>query len=589
MSRPRQHAGCKLAAAALTLALTGAQPAAPPPPQPAQMMSEVPGTVAGWARGAQLFAGLGSFHRGITTGVPLAQQYFDQGMRLLWAFNHDEAARSFAQAVQLDPACVACDWGVALALGPNYNMPRMDRARAHAAWQALQLARSQLAHAAPVEQALVAALVARYPREQVLTAENIAPVTQAYAAAMRQVAQQFPDDLDVQTLCAEAQMNVHAWQLWTADGHPAAGTRAIETQLEAVLRRAPDHPGANHYYIHVMEGSPQPQAALAAAERLGALMPAAGHLEHMPAHIFERIGRYEDASQANRAGIAADQAYLAATHAPGYYGHYLAHNYGFLAYAAAMEGRKAETLAAVQGLLQHAPVLMLQEMGDSGWGRTPGYAALIRFGLWDETLALAPPQPDSAGERAGYLYARGVALAARGRLEEARSQLAALRELHARAATEAAGLGALLEIAEPIVAARIAASDGHNEAASTLLAQAVAAEDRLAYAEPAQWFFPVRHLLGAQLLIAQQPAQAERVYREDLRRNPENGWALYGLAAALRAQGKSAAAARISQQFATAWRHADVRLVGSAFWFAGVDRTSCECQRADLTRAAGGS
>jgi tetratricopeptide (TPR) repeat protein len=570
---------CLLLAAALARATSA---------DPSHIHPAVPATIAGWARGAQLFPGLGEFHRPVTTGVPLAQQYFDQGMRLVWAFNHDEAARSFAQALELDPDCAGCAWGLALALGPNYNMPRMDAARAQVAARALEQARAHLRQASAVEQALIDALAARYPDGQALDAAHVAPATQAYAEAMRSVAARFPDDLDVATLAAEAQMNVHAWQLWTPEGQPASGTRALKLQLERVLARAPEHPGANHYYIHVMEGSPQPQAALPSAQRLRDLMPASGHLEHMPAHIFQRIGRYEDAADANRRAIAADLAYLRLTQPLGYYGHYLAHNYAFLAYAAATEGRKAETLAAVEGLKQHAPVAALLAMGDSGWGRAPAYAALVRFGLWDETLALTAPQPDSPGERGGYLYARGVALAARGRLDEARTQLAALHALRTQPG-QAEDLAALLAVAEPVVAARIAESSGNHAEASSRLIEAVTAEDRLPYAEPAQWFFPVRQLLGAQLLIGGQPREAERVYREDLRRNPANGWSLYGLAAALTAQGRDAAAAKTRAEFARAWSHADVRLVGSAFWFAGVDTTSCECQRQDLSRAAGGS
>ena len=552
----------------------------------------VPASVAEWARGASLFQGLGDFHRAVTTSVPLAQQYFDQGMRLLWAFNHDESTRSFARAAQLDPACAACYWGVALTVGPNYNVAALAETRARVAWEALHKAQESAARASAVEQALIGALAARYPAPQPPAAAQSDAVLSAYAAAMRSVAERFPDDLDVQTLCAESEMNVHAWKLWTAAGQPVAGTLQIEKRLESVLQRSPGHPGANHYYIHVMEASPDPGKALASAERLRGMMPAAGHLEHMPAHIMQRVGRYEEAAGANRRAVAADQAYLRATAAPDYYRMYLAHNYAFLAFSAAMEGRKAETLAAVQSVPQSISLDMLLAMGDSGWSLTQQYAALVRFGLWDEMIAQLAPDPRASGLTAGYLYGRGVALAARGRIDEARGALAALQQLDvAVAADTAAGFNTLrdvLSVVRPIVAARIAASEERGADAITLLEQAVAAEDRLSYNEPADWFFPARHLLGAQLLLAGQATRAEEVYREDLRRNPGNGWALQGLAAALTAQGRAAQAARARVELDAAWRHADIRLPGSAFWLAGADVSDCACQQ-QLRRAAAGS
>jgi tetratricopeptide (TPR) repeat protein len=562
-------------------------------PPVSHAMAAMPATVADWARGARLFEGLGDFHRGVTTSSALAQQYFDQGMRFLWAFNHDEATRSFAKAAELDPGCAACYWGVALTVGPNYNLPGMEQPRARVAAEALQKAKEQAGHASAVEQGLIGALATRYPTSEPLDPASLEPVTRAYATAMRELAQRFPQDLDVQTLCAEAGMNVHAWKLWSADGQAAEGTPEIETRLESVLQHDPNHPGANHYYIHVMEASPRPEKALASAGRLHGMMPAAGHLEHMPAHIMQRVGDYEQAAEANRRGIAADRAYFGATSAPDYYAMYLAHNYSFLAFSVAMEGRKAETLAAVQSVASAVPLDLLLAMGDSGWNLSQQYAALVRFGLWDEAIALGPPDTRAPGLTAGYLFSRGVALAARGRLEDARAVLAQLRQLATATPNDAqAGFNTLhgiLAVAEPIVAARIAATEQRNDEALGLLRQAVAAQDELAYNEPADWFFPARHLLGAQLLIAGRAADAERVYREDLERNPDNGWGLYGLAAALRAQGRTHDAAQVTRKFETAWRHADVRLQASAFWFAGPDTLSCECQRTALNRPAAGS
>jgi tetratricopeptide (TPR) repeat protein len=560
--------------AALPLAVAADTHAHTPPPLPA--------SVAEWASGAQLYEGLGDFHRAVTTSMPQAQAYFDQGMRLMWAFNHDEATRSFAQAATLDPTCAACYWGVALTVGPNYNLTSVSAARVRVAFEALAQAQRQAAHATAVEQALIEALAVRHPSAQAATPAQGQALLAAYAQAMTQVAARFPADADVQVLTAEAQMTVHAWKLWAADGQPEPGTAQIEARLEAVLQRDPQHPGANHYYVHVMEESPTPEKALAAAQRLRGMMPAAGHLEHMPAHIMQRVGRYEEAAAANRRGMAADRAYLASTTPPDYYSMYLVHNISFLAYSAAMEGRKAETLSAVQEALTQLPMPMLVGMHESGWHLTPQYAALVRFGLWDELTALEPPDARLPGATAGYLYGRGVGLAARGQLAAAKQTLAALHELGGSVAPETrAGynrLTDLIAVAEPIVAARIAASEGRNADAVALLRQAVGAEDRLAYDEPADWFFPARHLLGAQLLLVSEPVAAEEVYREDLKRNPHNGWALFGLAQSLTAQGRSAEAAQAAAQQARAWQYADVRLPGSAFWYPGADTASCECE-----------
>ncbi|HMC92552.1 MAG TPA: hypothetical protein VKI45_08840, partial [Allosphingosinicella sp.] len=282
-----------------------------------------PQSLAGWAKGARLYQGLGSFHRPITTASPEAQAYFDQGMRFIWAFNHDEATRSFARAAEIDPGCASCWWGVALTLGPNYNMPLMADARARAGWEALQRAQAAAAKATPVEQALIGALAARFLGPKPLDPSNSAAPLKAYVAAMRAVAARFPADMDVQTLTAEALMNTNPWKLWNADGTPGPGTPDILAALKIVLAKDPAHPGANHYWIHAVEASQHPEQAVASAERLVGMMPAAGHLEHMPAHILQRVGRYEEAAEANRKGAAADLAYLAATAPPDYYPMYL--------------------------------------------------------------------------------------------------------------------------------------------------------------------------------------------------------------------------------------------------------------------------
>lgn len=366
------------------------------------LMPQAPATVADWARGAMLFDGLGQAHRTVTTSVPDAQRYFDQGLRLMWAFNHDEATRSFARAATLDPDCAACYWGVSLTVGPNYNLPFLVEERAKVAAEALMLARAHLTHASAVEQALIRALAKRYPSAQPLSAAALQPVLVAYAVAMKAVAQHFPRDLDVQTLYAEALMNVNAWKLWTADGKPAPGTEQIVATLEAVLARDPLHPGANHYYVHTLEASPHPEKAVLSAERLRTMMPAAGHLVHMPAHIMQRIGRYEDAAEANRRGAAADQTYVANTQPLDYYPvMYTAHNYQFLAASAAMEGRRAETVGAADNSRRVVSDLMLSAMPGSDWYVAELYTSRIRFGLWDELLTMTPPNPKLAGLTGG--------------------------------------------------------------------------------------------------------------------------------------------------------------------------------------------
>lgn len=553
-------------------------PAAPPPaaaPAGASAGHDhgggPPQTLADWAHGAKLFADLGTFHRKVTTSSAEAQQYFDQGMRLMWAFNHDESTRSFAQATVLDPACALCDWGVAFTVGPNYNVTMMAEPRAKVAWEALQLAQKNASNskAAPVEQALIAALAKRYPNAQALDPSNAGPVLVDYANAMRDVAKQYPDDLDVQVLYAESRMTTNAWKLWTSDGKPAIGTTDIETTLERVLAKDPTHPGANHYYIHTMEASPTPERALAAAERLRGMMPAAGHLQHMPAHILQRVGRYAEASQANRDGATADLAYLGAAQPPDYYPMYFAHNYQFLAYSAAMEGRKAEAIEAATKMRDLLPVDMFLTMPGFDWSVSEVYSTMLRFGAWDAVLAEPAPDARLKALTAGYHYARAIALAAKGRLDDAK---AALGELDKIAAATPADAGAGLNMAKDVFAVaslvaqgEIARASGRTDEAIARFREAVAKEDRLAYDEPADWFVPVRHQLGAVLLAAGKAREAEATYREDLVRHPKNGWALFGLAQALRAEHKDAEAAAVDRDFTDAWKRADVKLKGSVF------------------------
>jgi len=551
-------------------AASGPPTAAAAAPMPAHAPTPGP-TLADWARGAQLFDDLGGYSRKITTGSAAAQAWFDQGLRLIYAFNHDEATRAFAQAVAIDPTCALCYWGAAEALGPNYNMPAMTE-RWAVLWQSVEAARSNAATATPVEQALIAALGKRYRGPDPVAAEKMQPFNDAYANAMRDVAKQFPDDDDVQVFYAEAMMTANPWKLWSVDGNAAPGTAEIVATLERVLARNSQHPGANHYYIHAVEASPHPERGVAAAERLPGLLPGAGHTVHMPAHIFQRLGRYADAGAANRAAIEVDLKYLDKAKPPEwtyYGGMYLGHNYQFLGYAAAMQGRSAEALQATREMRAHIPDAVLHMGMGLDWYAAEPYFAMERFGRWNELLAEAAPDPALFGLSAAYRYARTIAFAATGKVDEAKSEKAKLDAIAAATPADApAGLNVakdLMSVAALVASARIAIAQGQHEAGIVMLREAVAKEDQLAYDEPADWFVPVRHLLGAELLAAGKAADAEAVYRDDLQRHPANGWALFGLAKSLRAQEKGAAAAAVEAQFAAAWKDADVTLTASAF------------------------
>lgn len=554
---------------ALTMPLSPAS-AAMDDMAPAPAMTTIPQTTADWAKGAMLFDGLAKVHRPVVTDSPLAQRYFDQGMSLMWGFNHDEATRSFAKAAAIDPHCAACFWGVSFTVGPNYNLLFLSAPRARVAFEALGRARAEAAHGSPVEQALIGALAKRYPGADALDPAATLPVLTAYSDAMREVAHRFPDDLDVQVLYAESLMDLHAWKLWGADGTPAPGTLEVVALLESVLARDPGHVGANHYYVHALEQSPHPEKALAAAAVLARVAPAEGHLVHMPAHILQRVGRYEEAAEANRRGAAADLAYVGRTTPPDYYiSMYGGHNYQFLAYSTAMEGRRAETLHAVDQSRATTPDAMLVAMPGVDWYVAESYLARVRFGLWDDLLAMPQPDRRLPGLTGGWLYGRGMALAATGKVGEARATLAQLKALMDGLSPDpGAGQNALrdvLAVAEAMVEGRIAQVEGHTGEEIAALRRAVAAEDRLAYDEPRNWLAPTRQSLGAALLRANDPRGAELVYLEDLKQNPANGWSLFGLAEALRAQGRTREANMATAAFHQAWRLADVTLAASAY------------------------
>jgi tetratricopeptide (TPR) repeat protein len=567
-----------LIAATTLVSLTAGigQPAAPPSPIPAALCESHPGegmgppsTAAAWADGAHRFDGLGDFHRTISTKSPEAQIWFDQGMRFLWAFNHDEATRSFAKAAQIDPDCAACWWGVSLTVGPNYNLPAMAAPRAKVAWEALQRAVQAAPRATPVERALIDALTHRYKDTAAQDPAGEGPLLAAYGAAMEKVAAKYGADPDVKVIAAEALMTANAWKLWTLDGKPAPGTTKIVALLEAALAQSPKHPGANHYYIHAVEASPTPDRAIPSARVLRDLMPAAGHMVHMPAHIWQRVGEYELAAEANRRAIAADDAYYKQTKPIDYYAMYTAHNLQFLAFATAAEGRKAEALNAARDPRTMMPDEMLMELPGIDWSQVQRYAMLLRFGLWDDMLATQVPNPKLSARTGGFLYARGVALAAKGRVDEAKDLLAALKRITDSVPPDAGAMNNtakdVLTLAGLVLEARIASASGQDARAIELLRAAAAAEDKLAYDEPADWFVPVRHQLGAALLKAGKAKEAEGVYREDLRRNRGNGWSLFGLAQALRAQNRVTEAADAQAKFDKVWVGADTVLTSSTF------------------------
>jgi tetratricopeptide (TPR) repeat protein len=513
-----------------------------------------------------LFDDLGGYHREITTMSPRAQAYFDQGLRLVYGFNHSEARAAFREAARLDPACAMCAWGIALTYGSNYNSPT-DGEREQGALAAITRAQTlAAATGSEGERAIIAALARRHS-----AAPNAdrAALDRAYADAMRDVSGRFPDDLDAATLYADALMNLRPWSLWTAEGAPQPGTQEIVAMLERVLAADPMHPGANHLYIHAVEASPDPRRAEAAADRLLNLMPGAGHMVHMPSHIYFRVGRYADAGAANVTAVAADRAYFQKSRpSPIYRGMYYPHNLDFVWHAAAMEGRSAECVRAAREFAAEVPAAMVLQMPDAETAPAAPLLALARFGRWDEILMQPAPSEKMLYVTGTWRYARGLAYVATGRRADASRELAALREVTRSVPADRTVAGFfkmadMLALASETLAGEIAVRSGDPETAAGHLAEAVRLQDQHWFTEPPPWYYPVRQSLGVALLQAGRPAEAEAVYREDLRWNPENGWSLFGLAQSLRAQGKAAEAAAVDARFRRAWARADVTLTSS--------------------------
>jgi tetratricopeptide (TPR) repeat protein len=506
---------------------------------------------------------MGTHHHPITTSNPQAQAFFDQGFALVFGFNHEEAARSFQHAADLDPRASMPNWGVAWAIGPNYNLP-LDDPRAKQAFDAIEKAKSLSVSTSPAERDYIAAMASRYSPDPKADRDALA---RRYSQAMGALTRKYPDDLDAATLYAESLMNLHPWKLWTLDGKPGEGTGTILSVLESVLRRNPNHIGANHYYIHSVEASLAPERALPSATRLTTLAPAAGHLAHMPAHIYARTGDHAAAAKANLAGAEADRTYLKNAPADNFYGlAYYSHNLHCLADSEMMQGRFAEAQRAAtelaERMLPHAEMMpMIESMGVSST------SVLLRFARDADILKQSAPPANRPVMTAWWHFARGVALARTNQVDAAaaeRGQLdASIGRIPESALFGGGGFESaktVLGIARLVLDARIASASGSTEAAIALWKQATAAADRLAYDEPPVWFYPIRESLGAALLRAGRADQAEQVFREDLRRHPRNARSLFGLHESLARQHKDADAAWVDGEFHEAWKNADVKL-----------------------------
>jgi tetratricopeptide (TPR) repeat protein len=509
------------------------------------------------AKPATLMTGLGNLHHPVSTKNPAAQQFFDQGLRLIYAFNHDEAARSFERAAQLDPKLAIADWGVAEAVGPNYNDPA-GAERFQQAHIAIQKAMDLSANASPSEQAYIQAMAKRFPADPDADRRQAA---EQYRDAMREVVRQFPDDLDAATLFAEAGMNLHPWGLWHPDGTPEAGTAEIEATLESVLRRDPNHLGAIHYYIHTVEASPNPERALAGANKLAALAPAAGHIVHMPAHVYIRTGDYEAAVKTNEEAAAVDRAYIAASGAQGIYSlMYYSHNLHFIAMCSAMNGNYAEANKNAAMLAAHVGPHVKEMPPLEGFMIIP-LAVQIRFHRWEEILRTPPPDPAMKTTTVFWHFARGMALAGTGKIAPAEAEYKTLTQAE-RATPDDAIFSMpinnktkdIMKIAGDVLAAKIAMANHDAPGAVSFLQSAVAIQDTLKYGEPPDWFFPVRESLGAALLMNGDPSGAESVFRADLDRNPRNPRSLFGLEQSLRKQGKDYDAGFVESQFRSSWK-----------------------------------
>jgi tetratricopeptide (TPR) repeat protein len=503
----------------------------------------------------RLMPGLGEVHHPVSTKNREAQQFFDQGFKFVYGFNHDEARRSFQRAVELDPKLAMAWWGVALTLGPNYNLP-VDPEREKAGYDAVQRALSLQENASDPERAYINALVVRYSNDPHV---DLHALDRAYKEAMGKLSARYPDDLDAATLYAESAMNLNPWRLWTSDGKPAEGTEEIVATLESVLKRDPNHLGANHYYIHAVEASSHPERALPSAARLEKLAPAEGHLAHMPAHIYARVGDHFASAHCNEAAIAADKKFLGETQEQGVYRMmYYSHNLHFLAFASCMNGNFAGAKDAAAKLIANVAPGVKAMPDLEGFLPTP-MIVLCAFERWNDLIKYPAPDASFMTTNAVWHSLRGIAFANTGKTAEAEQEQKQFRDFTAKIPADKMydplnKVSAVFKIHDNLLASAIARSRHNDNSAIDLLKQAVAAEDALNYSEPPAWYPPVRPLLGRLLLATNQAADAEKVFREDLDRNPRDARALAGLRDCLNAQGRKYEAEQIDQQFHAAWK-----------------------------------
>jgi tetratricopeptide (TPR) repeat protein len=511
----------------------------------------------------RLLSGVGNIHHPVSTRNPEAQAYFDQGLSLVYGFNHEAAARSFRRAAELDPGLAMAWWGVAEAVGPNYNDPASPN-RFQQGHEAVQKAVELSAQASPRERDYILAMVKRFPAG---SNRDFHRAAEDYRDAMRELMHKYPGDLDAAVLFAESAMDLHAWSLWQKNGAAAEGTEEIVATLESVIQRDPDHIGALHYYIHAVEASPNPQRALSAAERLAADAPAAGHLVHMPAHVYVRTGDYDLAVQTNEKAAVVDRNYIANSGAPGSYSlTYYSHNLHFMAYAASMDGDYARAREAAEALANHVRLPAKEVPSLEGFLIVP-LSVMMRFQRWNEILKQAPPDPGLPLLGAWWHFARGMALAAKGNTGTAQAER---QKLHsAELATPPDALfamslnnhaGDILKIAGDVLNAKITVASRHYTEAVAALRAAVAVQDRLDYEEPPAWFYPVRESLGAVLLMSGDASAAEKVFRDDLEQNPRNPRSLFGLQQALKRQGREDEATSAETQFRAGWKGSPLQL-----------------------------
>ena len=511
----------------------------------------------------ELHPGLGDYHFPITTANAEAQVYFDHGIRLLYGFNHDEAARYFRRAAELDPQAPMPYWGVALSIGPNYNDTAVDAARAQATYDAVKSAEQRAASASARERDYIAAIAKRYPSPE--PASDWLAFHRDYSEAMRAMVQKYPDDVDAATLFAESLMMLRPWQLWSLDGEPAPGTLELVAVLESVLKRDPDHPGANHFYIHAVEASRNLERAIPSAMRLMTLTPGAGHLVHMPGHIFLQTGDFDLAAETNVKASDADRAFIERTGATGVYPlMYWTHNIHFIAYARAQQGRYEDAKQAALDMVGNVGDADLTMQMLEGFRLYPAMIDL-RFHRWDALLAAPEPEAKRALSHAFWRYARAMALAGQGRARDAAAEQRRFERERAALAPDNQYLANnkaadLLALSAATLDATLAEARGDSAAAIEAWRRAVTLEATLQYDEPPAWFYAVRQSLGAALLRGGQAAEAEHVFREALAAHPRDGRLLYGLWQTLLAQGRSNEAVLVQGQFTRAWADATVPL-----------------------------